>query len=69
VQVIGVPDETYGEEVMAWIILKPGARLTGEELADWCRGRITHFKVPRYWRFVEDVSDDGEREGAEVQAA
>ena len=53
VQVIGVPDEKYGEEVMAWVILKPGAEVTDAELLEWCRGRITHFKVPRYWRFVE----------------
>jgi fatty-acyl-CoA synthase len=53
VQVIGVPDAKYGEEVMAWVILEPGAEVTGEQLVDWCRGRITHFKVPRYWRFTD----------------
>jgi fatty-acyl-CoA synthase len=53
VSVIGVPDPTYGEEVMAWVILKPGAEVTGEELSEWCRGRIAQFKVPRYWRFVD----------------
>jgi fatty-acyl-CoA synthase len=53
VQVIGVPDEVYGEEVMAWVILKAGAAVSDAELVEWCRGRITHFKVPRYWRFVD----------------
>lgn len=53
VQVIGVPDAMYGEEVMAWVILEPGAEVTVEQLGDWCRGRITHFKVPRYWRFTD----------------
>jgi len=53
VSVIGVPDDKYGEEVMAWVILKPGAEVSGELLGEWCRGRITHFKVPRYWRFVD----------------
>jgi fatty-acyl-CoA synthase len=53
VQVIGVPDTKYGEEIMAWVILEPGAEVTGEELRDWCGGRFTHFKVPRYWRFTD----------------
>ncbi|GAB3281487.1 AMP-binding protein [Sinomonas notoginsengisoli] len=49
VQVIGVPDATYGEELMACIILKPGAEaLTAEDLAEYCRGRLAHYKVPRY---------------------
>jgi fatty-acyl-CoA synthase len=53
ISVIGVPDDKYGEEVMAWVILKPGAEVTGDQLGEWCRERITHFKVPRYWRFVD----------------
>jgi fatty-acyl-CoA synthase len=53
VQVIGVPDERYGEQVMAWVILHPGQETTGEELDAFCRGQITHFKIPRYWRFVD----------------
>ncbi len=49
VQVIGVPDEKYGEELMACIILKPGAEMiTADDLADFCRGRLAHFKVPRF---------------------
>jgi fatty-acyl-CoA synthase len=54
VQVFGVPDERYGEEVCAWVKLRPGATLTEAELQDFCRGRIAHQKVPRYVRFVED---------------
>jgi fatty-acyl-CoA synthase len=49
VQVIGVPDATYGEELMACIILKPGAEpLDAAAVADFCRGRLAHFKIPRY---------------------
>ena len=49
VQVIGVPDPKYGEELMACIILKPGAGpLTTESLAEFCRGRLAHYKIPRY---------------------
>jgi fatty-acyl-CoA synthase len=53
VQVIGVPDEKFGEEVMAWVILKPGAGATPEEMREWCRSRVAHYKVPRYWRFTD----------------
>jgi len=52
-QVIGLPSEKYGEEVMAWIKPKPGATLTGEELAKFCEGKIARFKVPRWWKIVE----------------
>ncbi len=52
-QVIGVPDEKYGEEIMAWVQLAPDADLTEEALREFCRGRIAHFKVPRYVRFVD----------------
>jgi fatty-acyl-CoA synthase len=52
-QVFGVPDERYGEELCAWIRLKPGAAATEDEIRAFCRGRITHFKIPRYVRFVE----------------
>ncbi|MFN3594173.1 MAG: AMP-binding protein, partial [Thiobacillaceae bacterium] len=54
VAVFGVPDDYYGEEVMAWIQLKAGERATEEEMRDWCRGRIAHYKVPRYVWFVDD---------------
>ena len=54
VQVIGVPSERYGEEVMAWVRLREGASVTGEQLAEYCRGRIATFKIPRYWKFVDE---------------
>ncbi len=53
VQVIGVPDEKYGEQVMAWVKLREGSDATGEDIRDFCRGRIAHFKVPRYVKFVD----------------
>ncbi|HWM66579.1 MAG TPA: AMP-binding protein [Steroidobacteraceae bacterium] len=52
VQVCGVPDSRYGEEVCAWIQLKPGCSAGEEEIREFCRGRIAHFKIPRYVRFV-----------------
>ena len=51
-QVIGVPDEKYGEEIMAWVRLAPDAEVGEEELREFCRGQIAHFKVPRYVKFV-----------------
>src|SRR5919108_434074 len=51
--VIGVPDERYGEELMAWIRVREGAELTDEEVREFCRGRIAHFKVPRYVKFAD----------------
>jgi fatty-acyl-CoA synthase len=53
VQVVGVPDPRYGEELCAWVRLKEGQQVTGEELRAWCRGKIAGFKIPRYWRFVD----------------
>ena len=53
VEVIGVPDPKYGEEVCAWIKLRPGESATAEEMRDFCRGQIAHFKVPRYVKFVD----------------
>ncbi len=53
VQVVGVPDEAYGEEVMAWVILKPGETATGDELRQFCQGQISHYKIPRYWKLVD----------------
>ena len=53
VQVIGVPDEKYGEQVMAWVKLREGAEATGEDIKGFCRGRIAHFKVPEYVKFVD----------------
>src|SRR5947209_20206036 len=53
VQVVGVPDERFGEELMAWIILRPGAVLSEEDVREFCRGQIAHYKVPRYVKVVE----------------
>ncbi len=53
-QVIGVPSEKYGEEVMAWVKPKPGATVTQEELVRFCTGRISTFKIPRFWKFVDE---------------
>jgi len=52
VQVIGVPDEKYGEELCAWVKLRPGAELTAEQVRDYCSGKIAHYKIPRYVRFT-----------------
>jgi fatty-acyl-CoA synthase len=53
VQVIGVPDARYGEELMAWVRLKDGQSATAEEMQTFCRGQIATFKIPRYWKFVD----------------
>lgn len=53
VQVIGVPDEKFGEEVMAWIKLKEGTA-TGEEIREFCKGKIAHYKIPKYYKFTDD---------------
>ncbi|MDP2263528.1 MAG: AMP-binding protein [Hydrogenophaga sp.] len=53
VQVVGVPDQKYGEELCAWVIVKPGHALTEASVRDFCQGRIAHYKVPRYIRFVD----------------
>jgi fatty-acyl-CoA synthase len=54
VQVFGIPDAKYGEEVCAWIVLKPGETATADEIASFCRSRIAHYKVPRHIRFVAE---------------
>ena len=53
VQVIGIPSRKYGEEVMAWVKLKPGETATAEELQEFCKTRIAYFKVPAYFKFTE----------------
>lgn len=53
-QVFGVPDERFGEELCAWLSLKPEASVTEEEIREFCRGQIAHFKIPRYIRFVSE---------------
>jgi fatty-acyl-CoA synthase len=57
VQVIGVPDEKYGEELCAWVVRRDcveGAALTDDAVRNHCRGSLAHFKVPRYVMFVEE---------------
>ncbi|KAL6058527.1 Fatty-acyl-CoA synthase [Balamuthia mandrillaris] len=54
IQVIGVPDEKYGEEVCAWVKLKSGAKLTAEEIKEYCKEQIAHYKVPRYILFKDE---------------
>ncbi|HOT15036.1 MAG TPA: AMP-binding protein [Bacteroidales bacterium] len=53
VHVIGVPSQKYGEEVMAWVKKKEGMELTEEELNSYCKGQISTFKIPKYWKFVD----------------
>ncbi|WP_433368148.1 AMP-binding protein [Actinoplanes sp. CA-142083] len=54
VQVIGVPDAKYGEELMAWIVMRPGTEpLTAEAVRAYCNGRLTHYKIPRYVHVVD----------------
>jgi fatty-acyl-CoA synthase len=55
VQVFGVPDARYGEELAAWIITKPGQSCTEDEVREFCREQIAHYKVPRYIRFVDEL--------------
>lgn len=54
IQVIGVPDQKYGEAVMAWVIRKEESQITEEELHDYCQGQIATYKIPRYWKFVQE---------------
>jgi fatty-acyl-CoA synthase len=53
VQVIGVPDPRYGEELCAWVRLRDGEIATGDEIRAFCEGQIAHFKIPRYVKFVD----------------
>jgi fatty-acyl-CoA synthase len=54
VQVIGVPDAKYGEELCAWVIARPDATLDEDAVREYCRGRLAHFKVPRYVIFADE---------------
>jgi fatty-acyl-CoA synthase len=54
VQVVGVPDERYGEELCAWVVLRENATVSEDEIREFCRGRLAHFKVPRYVVFAEE---------------
>jgi len=57
VYVIGVPDIKYGEELMAWVILREGETATADELKAFCKGKITHFKIPKYWKFLANYDE------------
>ena len=54
VQVVGVPDERYGEELCAWVKVREGATLTEDGVREFCQGQLAHFKVPRYVLFVDE---------------
>jgi fatty-acyl-CoA synthase len=54
VQVIGVPDTRYGEELCAWVRLRPGQTLTLEAMRQYCTGKIAHYKIPRYLRITDE---------------
>jgi fatty-acyl-CoA synthase len=54
IQVVGVPDLKYGEEIMAWVKLMEGQTATAEEIREFCRGKIAHYKIPRYVKFVSE---------------
>jgi len=53
VQVIGVPDPRFGEELCAWVQLHDGETATGDEIRAFCQGQIAHYKIPRYFKFVD----------------
>jgi fatty-acyl-CoA synthase len=55
VAVVGLPDARYGEVVSAWVVARPGMSPTAEELRDFCRGQVAHYKIPRYVRIVEQL--------------
>ena len=57
VYVVGVPDAKYGEELMAWVQMREGVESSEENLRGFCKGKITHFKIPRYWKFVQRTED------------
>jgi len=54
VQVIGIPDERYGEVVMAWVKVLEGVEISSEELMKYCKGNIAHYKIPKYFKFVTE---------------
>ncbi|MDV7697314.1 AMP-binding protein [Chryseobacterium soli] len=54
VQIIGVPSEKFGEEVMAWVKIRKGFDVTENELLTYCKEKISHYKIPKYWKFVDE---------------
>ena len=71
VQVFGVPDKKYGEELCAWIVRKPGCETTEEEIRRFCQGQISHQKIPRYMRFVDafPITASGKARKSEMRKA
>ena len=65
--VVGVPDPKTNEAAVAYVIRKPGARVTEDELRAWCHGKIASFKIPRGVRFVDDVPRTPSPHGEKVQ--
>ena len=55
VQVFGIPDDKYGEEICAWVVPKAESDLTDSDIIEFCRGQIAHFKVPRHVRIVSEI--------------
>ena len=53
-QVVGVPDERFGEEICAWVKAREGAEIDEQAVREFCRGRIAHYKVPRYVRTIDE---------------
>lgn len=54
VQVVGIPCKKFGEEIVAWVQLHPGDTITEDELKEYCKGKIAHFKIPRFIKFVDE---------------
>ncbi len=71
VQVVGVPDARFGEELCAWVKLRAGQSASAEEIVDFCRGQIAHYKIPRYVRFVDafPMTVTGKIQKFEIRAA
>jgi fatty-acyl-CoA synthase len=71
VQVFGVPDKKYGEELCAWIVRKPGCETIEEEIRQFCEGQISHQKIPRYVRFVDafPITASGKARKSEMRKA
>lgn len=53
VHIIGVPDEKFGEEIMAWVKIRKGETTTSEDLSRFCKDKIAYYKIPKYWKFVD----------------
>ena len=69
VQVVGVPDSKYGEELMAWVIPKEGAKLDAEAVRAFCTGKISYHKIPKYIEFTDEYPMTASGKGPKVQTA